>query len=371
MRVYDFKIILLLYIFISIPRFAGYFLFTEVEFTKYLFEIFFLFLVLLLSKIKIVVYNYKIEKIFVLIASIIFLYANYLGIDTLERMLILIFAIYYIYNNNIINLIIPILIVILSTYLFGNYDNIFYGDNFLSKFAIDIFQNLTAWIFFIIIIFNRLISKVIIYLYTFILFFIILNIYFIDKIFNLHIRYNIDNIIEIIFSKFYMRFDWMWAIKNNELDNSNLSQILFDQFDFVLFIQRFFSPLQYPLRYFFDISLWDPWELAKQLSINIRGFGSFNLDAATWSYFSVANTFEGFIAFIVIYIIMLIGILRLKYVENNVFNNYVKILILSFGISIAYQDRDLKIIFILSLLFFVSLVVNFLYVIFIKEKLLG
>lgn len=360
------KYIILIYLSISIPRFVLYFSLNEFYPFKIFLELIFFLLVINISSLG----NFKVtrsknpEWISLLLISCFYVIAMSLGIDILKRIILMAFLYLFLkYTYKYLIAYIISLTCILSL-IFSDSSNsgLFYGDTIFTRIIIEFGQNFTAWILFLLVVYRNFFARY----YRLIALFAILELvtlsYYISDIEYFHIQY-VDNysdfnIIEknlyLIMSKFIMRADWMWGIKNIGLDTPSLANIIYNNFNFSDSILRYLSPLQFPFAYYFDLQLWQPWEIADYLSKYVRGFGSYNLDASTWFYFAIANTFEGCLFLIFFLIVILSGIYLIK---NNKITNIISIdfslifrlLFLSISMSISYIDRDLKIIFLISL----------------------
>jgi hypothetical protein len=250
--------------------------------------------------------------------------------------------------------------------IFSNSSNegVLYGDNILTRALIELSQNFTAWILFILVIYNNFFKNKLYLFWIFILVEFSFIIYNLHDIANFHIRYaeNVDDLniviknILLVGVKFIIRSDWLWGIKNMGLDNENLGNLIYTEFNLTDSILRYFSIIQFPFRYYLNIQFWEPWEIGKFLSEMLRGFGSYNLDASSWFYFAIANSSEGFLFFILFIFIIFFGIHIIKSNYLPLFNKinlnlYFKLIFMSVGMSLSYIDRDLKIIFLSSLIF--------------------
>ena len=325
-------------------------------------EFIIVFYVFLVSRVKVQINPSHIGILKYLALFSFYILALSLGIDTLKRISIVLFIYAYMKTKSVTPVVLLLILTLASSWFFFKEGRgIFYGDGFVSAAVVEFGQNLTVWgLFLMVIIFRKIKNS---YLWVFFFLEILILFYFRRELPDFHLYYR-DDIsssgflfapILLLLSKFIMRSDWMWGVERTGLDNDLLPNLMFTDFNFSATVLRFFSPLKFPFEYYLDWKLWESWEMGRTLSESIRGFGSYNIDASSWLFFSVANSFEG-----VIFLITFISIITFSIVilnKSRIFcnsrgnlTNILKLLLVLFSVSIAYVDRDLKIIFLVSLL---------------------
>lgn len=359
---YYFRYILLFYLIISAPRYVLYFNWNVFLPEKIILEFIILFYVFLVSRVKVQINPSHGDILKYLALFSFYILALSLGIDTLKRISILLFVYYYLKTKSVTPVVLLLLLTVVFSWFFHTEGRgVFYGDGLFQIAIVEFGQNLTVWgLFFMVVFFRKNMNP---YLWMFFFLEILILFYFRMELQDFHLYYR-ENIyssgsiflpVVLLLSKFIMRADWMWGVERAGLDNDLLSNAIFTDFNFSATVLRFFSPLKFPFEYYLNWELWESWEIGRTLSESIRGFGSYNIDASSWLFFSIANSFEG-----VIFLITFISIITFSIVilnKSRIFRtsrgdltNILKLLLVLFSISIAYVDRDLKIIFLVSLL---------------------
>jgi hypothetical protein len=363
---YYFRYILLFYLIISAPRYVLYFNWNVFLPEKIILEFIILFYVFLVSRVKVQIKPSHVSILKYLALFSFYILALSLGIDTLKRISIVLFIYVYMKTRSVTPVALLLLLTIASSIFFFKEDRGgFYGSGLFSAAVVEFGQNLTVWgLFLMVTIFRKIKNP---YLWVFFFLEILILFYFRMELPEFHVYY-INEISSsgfgfgfvfipfiLLLSKFIMRSDWMWGVERTGLDNDLMSNIIFTDFNFSATVLRFFSPLKFPFEYYLDWKLWESWEIGRTLSESIRGFGSYNIDASSWLFFSIANSLEGVIFLITFISIIMFSIVIL--IKSRIFcnsrgdlTNILKLLLVLFSISIAYVDRDLKIIFLVSLL---------------------
>jgi len=350
---------------ISAPRFVLYFNWDVFLPGKIVLEFIILFYVFLVSRVKVNIKPTHVGILRYLALFSLYILALSLGIDTLKKISILLFLYYYMKSKSLTPVALLLLLTILSSWFFfdeGLSRGPFYGANVLQSAVVEFGQNLTVWALFLLVAVIR--KNINPYLWVIFFLEIIILFYFRTELQEFHVYLYHGGLasssflfapVLLLLSKFIMRSDWMWQVDRAELDNDLLANVIFTDFNFSATVLRFFSPFKFPFDYYLNWNLWESWEVGKTLSEMIRGCCSYNIDASSWLYFSIANSFEGIIFLIIFMSIIIFSILTLN--KSRIFRasigdttNILKLLLVLFSISIAYVDRDLKIIFLVSLL---------------------